>query len=58
VSQHGSHAKLLRTAADGQRQTLHIPMHKELDTGTTRAILRQASRYVDAAALRQALRSE
>ena len=31
---------------DGSRQTLTVPAHRELDTGTCRAILRQASRYV------------
>jgi hypothetical protein len=30
----------------GEKQTLTIPNHKELDTGTLRAIVRQASRYV------------
>ena len=45
-SQHGSHVKLRRMAAAGQRQTLTIPRHKELDAGTVRAIFRQASRYI------------
>lgn len=46
ISQRGSHAKLRRTTASGEKQTLTIPMHHELDTGTSRAILRQASRYI------------
>ena len=45
-SQRGSHVKLRRIAAAGQKQTLTIPWHDELDTGTLRAIFRQASRYV------------
>jgi predicted RNA binding protein YcfA (HicA-like mRNA interferase family) len=45
-SQKGSHAKLRRVSASGERQTLTIPDHRELDTGTLRAIIRQASRYV------------
>lgn len=46
LSQKGSHVKLGRAAPDGQRQTLTIPDHRELDTGTLRAIIRQATRYV------------
>jgi predicted RNA binding protein YcfA (HicA-like mRNA interferase family) len=42
----GSHAKLRRMLPDGTAQTLTVPMHVELDTGTCRAILRQASRFV------------
>jgi predicted RNA binding protein YcfA (HicA-like mRNA interferase family) len=45
-SQRGSHVKLRRVAPGGQNETLAIPRHRELDTGTCRAILRQASRYV------------
>jgi len=48
VSQRGSHIKLQRLGAKGDRQTLTIPDHRELDSGTCRAILRQASRYVPA----------
>ncbi len=47
VSQRGSHIKLSRTSASG-RQVLTVPAHRELDTGTIRAIIRQASRFVDA----------
>ena len=46
VSQRGTHVKLARTIAPGHRQTITVPRHKELDTGTLRAILRQASRFV------------
>jgi len=51
VSQRGSHAKLRRTTAGGVKETLTVPVHRELDTGTCRAILRQASRYVPEAEL-------
>ena len=46
LSQKGSHAKLRRTTAEGHKQSLTVPRHGELDTGTCRAIFRQASRYV------------
>jgi len=46
LSTRGSHAKLRRTLADGERQTLTIPLHKELAPGTLYAIFRQALRYV------------
>ena len=42
----GSHVKLTRTNAAGERQSLVVPLHGELDTGTCRAILRQACRYL------------
>ncbi|MBI5048161.1 MAG: type II toxin-antitoxin system HicA family toxin [Deltaproteobacteria bacterium] len=45
-SQRGSHVKLRRTSPSGEKQTLTIVMHDELDTGTLRAILRQASRFI------------
>ena len=50
TSQRGSHVKLVREAPTG-RQVLTIPAHRELDTGTLRAIIRQASRFVAADAL-------
>jgi predicted RNA binding protein YcfA (HicA-like mRNA interferase family) len=46
ASQRGSHVKLRRFLSDGTRQTLTIPNHRELDTGTLKAIYRQALRYV------------
>lgn len=46
MSQRGSHMKLQRVNSRGDRETLTIPDHRELDTGTCRAILRQATRYV------------
>ena len=39
----GSHIKLRRVLADGSRQTLIFPDHKEIDRGTLAAILRKAS---------------
>ncbi len=41
-SQRGSHIKMRRVTQTG-KETLTIPNHKQLDTGTCRAILRQAS---------------
>jgi predicted RNA binding protein YcfA (HicA-like mRNA interferase family) len=46
LTQRGSHVKLRRLQPDGTRQTLTVPNHQELDTGTARAILRQASRFI------------
>ena len=51
VSQKGSHVKLVRLLPTGERQILTVPNHPELDTGTCRAILRQAARYVPLAEL-------
>lgn len=46
ISQKGSHAKLRRVMPDRSRQTLTVPIHAELDLGTTGAIYRQALRYI------------
>ncbi len=46
ISQRGSHVKLRRSLPDGSRQTLHVPNHRELDTGTARAILRQSAEFI------------
>jgi predicted RNA binding protein YcfA (HicA-like mRNA interferase family) len=51
-AQRGSHVKLRRVLIDGTVQTLTVPGHDELDTGTCRAILRQAARFVPEAELR------
>ena len=51
-SQRGSHVKLRRSSVEGERQTLTIPLHAELDVGTLRAIVRQATRYIPEAELR------
>jgi len=52
ASTRGSHAKLRRTAPDGSTQILTLPLHKELATGTLRAIFRQASRFISEDELR------
>jgi hypothetical protein len=36
----------LRRIAAGTKQTLTLPLHRELDSGTLVAIFRQASRYI------------
>ena len=46
ISQKGSHVKLRRILPNGIKQSLTIPIHKELDKGTLRAIYRQAIRYI------------
>jgi predicted RNA binding protein YcfA (HicA-like mRNA interferase family) len=45
-SQRGSHIKLKRTLSSGEKQSLTIVSHDELDIGTLRAIFRQASRFI------------
>ena len=52
VATRGSHAKLRRVTRDGQRQTLTVPLHKDLDVGTIRAIYRQAARFIPESELR------
>lgn len=44
-SQRGDHVKMRRLIKTG-KETLTIPKHKQLDTGTCRAILKQASQYI------------
>jgi predicted RNA binding protein YcfA (HicA-like mRNA interferase family) len=44
-SQRGSHIKLRRVSTTG-KETLTVPNHRQLDTGTCRAIYRQACRYI------------
>ena len=51
-SQKGSHVKLRRIGIAGEKQTLTIPLHEELDIGTLRAIVRQATRYIPEEQLR------
>ena len=48
VSQRGSHIKLRRILAEGAKQTLTVPNHRELDRGTLLAIHRQALPYLRA----------
>jgi predicted RNA binding protein YcfA (HicA-like mRNA interferase family) len=46
LSQRGSHIKLRRLSPTGEKQTLTIPNHRQLDTGTSHALFRQACRYI------------
>jgi predicted RNA binding protein YcfA (HicA-like mRNA interferase family) len=46
AGQKGNHVKLSRTLPDGAKQPLTVPNHSELDKGTLKAIIRQASRYI------------
>jgi predicted RNA binding protein YcfA (HicA-like mRNA interferase family) len=48
----GSHAKLRRVLASGERQTLTVPIHKRIAPGTLRTIFRQACRYIPEADLK------
>jgi predicted RNA binding protein YcfA (HicA-like mRNA interferase family) len=52
ASTRGSHAKLVRVLESGERQTLTVPVHKQLAPGTLRAIFRQALRYIPEGDLR------
>ena len=52
VSQRGSHVKLRRVNQAGEKQTLTVPNHHQLDTGTCHAIFRQARRYISSDELR------
>jgi predicted RNA binding protein YcfA (HicA-like mRNA interferase family) len=45
-SQRGSHVKVQRVVPGGARQTLTVPLHRELDRGTLTAIYRQALRFI------------
>jgi len=45
INQRGSYVKLRRIRED-MKQTLLIPNHKVIDTGTLRAIVRQAGKYI------------
>jgi predicted RNA binding protein YcfA (HicA-like mRNA interferase family) len=48
----GSHAKLRRILPSGERQTLTVPIHKNIAPGTLHAIFRQACRYIPEADLK------
>ena len=45
-SQKGSHIKLTRITSTGEKQTLIIPNHPEIDKGTLKAIYRQSLKYI------------
>jgi predicted RNA binding protein YcfA (HicA-like mRNA interferase family) len=46
AKQKGSHIKLIRLLQDNIKQPITIPNHKEIDKGTLKAIIRQASKYI------------
>jgi predicted RNA binding protein YcfA (HicA-like mRNA interferase family) len=46
ISRRGSHVKVRRMGVTGEKETLTVPVHDELDTGTLRAIYRQVLRYI------------
>jgi predicted RNA binding protein YcfA (HicA-like mRNA interferase family) len=52
ISTRGSHAKLRRVLPSGERQTLAVPLHKNIATGTLYAIFQQACGYVPEADLK------
>ncbi|MDO8793068.1 MAG: type II toxin-antitoxin system HicA family toxin [Vicinamibacterales bacterium] len=52
VAVRGSHAKLRRLLPDGHRQTMTVPLHKELARGTLLALYRQALRFIPDADLK------
>ena len=47
-SQRGSHVKVRRVLPSGVRQSLTVPIHREIDRGTLMAIYRQALRFINA----------
>jgi predicted RNA binding protein YcfA (HicA-like mRNA interferase family) len=57
-SQKGSHVKLQRVLPSGTRQSLIVPLHKELDRGTLHAIYRQASRLVPEEELKRRMQTD
>ncbi|MCK5833860.1 type II toxin-antitoxin system HicA family toxin [bacterium] len=50
--QRGRHVKLRRIVS-GSKQSLTVPMHKEIDYGTLRAIIRRASKFIPFNELRE-----
>lgn len=51
IDQRGSHVKIRRIVG-GNRQTLTVPMHKEIDKGLLKQIFIQASQYISEEELR------
>jgi predicted RNA binding protein YcfA (HicA-like mRNA interferase family) len=51
-SQRGSHIKVKRLLG-GINQIVTVPNHKEIDKGTLKAIIRQASRFIPEIELRK-----
>ena len=58
VSIRGSHAKLVRESASGERQVMTVPVHSQLATGTVRGIYRQAARFIPRNELRSRFYSD
>ena len=58
LTQRGSHIKLRRISRAGEKETLTVPNHKQLDTGTCHAIFRQGCRYISPEELRPFFYSE
>ena len=52
IGQAGSHVKVQRVIQGPRRQTLTVPLHRELDRGTLHAIFRQAVRFIPESELR------
>ena len=52
VAVRGSHAKLRRVPADGRHETITVPLHATLATGTLHPIYRAAARFIPEADLR------
>ena len=48
----------MKRYVEGSAQTLTVPDHRELDTGTLRAIVNQASRYIDPELLKKEFYSQ
>ncbi len=46
ISQRGSHIKMRKVSHQGEKQSITIPLHKELAYGTTRGIYRHLLRYI------------
>lgn len=57
-SQKGSHIKMKRILGGDIKQILTIPNHKEMDSGTLKAIFRQSGRFVPETELRPYFYSE
>jgi predicted RNA binding protein YcfA (HicA-like mRNA interferase family) len=53
VSQEGSHVKLRRYPDSGDEQNIMVPRHRDIDTGTLRAIYRQAIQHIPERQLRR-----
>jgi predicted RNA binding protein YcfA (HicA-like mRNA interferase family) len=57
VSQKGSHVKLVRIS-ETQKEILEIPLHKELDKGTLKAIYKKSLQFISEKEIRKYFYSE